>query len=50
MKRFQVELKIYFETLDSNLANMENVATPYWNKMSNSRFWSNITQKFVTQL
>lgn len=39
----------YIETLDNNLANMENVATSYWNKMSNSHFWSNVTQNLATQ-
>lgn len=39
----------YIETLDNNLASMENAATSYWNKMSKSNFWSNVTQNLTSQ-
>lgn len=39
----------YIKTLDNNLASMENAATSYWNKMSKSNFWSNVTQNLTTQ-
>lgn len=40
----------YLKTLDSNLANVENVATSYWNKVSTSSFWSNVTQNLSSTL
>ncbi|CAL9728722.1 protein Dos2p [Monosporozyma unispora] len=40
----------YIKTLDSNLANVENVATSYWNKVSSPSFWSNVTQNLSAQV
>lgn len=40
----------YIKTLDSNLASIENVATSYWNKVSSSGFWSNVTQNLSSQV
>lgn len=40
----------YLSTLDSNLAQVENVASSYWNKVTTPNFWSSVTDKLSVQL